>query len=146
MKAKGSFILITESRTCRANCSARITDSNQILLRIPDKIQYKRGFRFSLLSGTILMMLISLNLSAQDSTQTIKGRVVDNDLQIPLPGATVVILDSDPLIGITTDMDGYFRLENVRLGRYGLQISYMGYEPSFISELEVGSGKEFVAK
>ena len=90
------------------------------------------------------MMLISLNLSGQDLTQTIKGRVVDNDLQIPLPGATVVIMDSDPLIGTTTDVDGYFRLENVKLGRYNLQISYMGYEPSFISELEVGSGKEIV--
>ncbi len=101
-------------------------------------------FRFSLLPGIILMMLISLNVSAQDLTQTIKGRVVDNDLQIPLPGATVIIMGSDPLIGTTTDMDGYFRLENVLLGRYDLQISYMGYEPSYVSELEVGSGKELV--
>ncbi|MCD4682624.1 MAG: carboxypeptidase-like regulatory domain-containing protein, partial [Bacteroidales bacterium] len=103
-----------------------------------------KGIRFSLILSFSYMMLISLNLSGQDLTQTIKGRVVDNDLQIPLPGATVVIMDSDPLIGTTTDVDGYFRLENVKLGRYNLQISYMGYEPSFISELEVGSGKEIV--
>jgi len=42
-------------------------------------------------------------------------------LQFPLPGATIVILDSDPLIGITTDVDGYYRLENVKLGRYNLR-------------------------
>ncbi|MEZ5197010.1 MAG: carboxypeptidase-like regulatory domain-containing protein [Bacteroidales bacterium] len=41
-------------------------------------------------------------------------------------------------------MDGYFRIENVPLGRYNIQISYMGYEPSIVSELEVGSGKEVV--
>ena len=82
--------------------------------------------------------------SAQVITQTIKGRVVDNDLQIPLPGATVLILESDPLIGTTTDLDGFFRLENVPLGRYDLQISYLGYESSFVRELEVGSGKEVV--
>ncbi len=105
---------------------------------------FERGFNFSLLLGISYMMLISLNLSAQDLTQTIKGKIVDIDLQIPLPGATVVIIGSDPLIGVTTDMDGYFRLENVPLGRYNIQISYIGYELAVISELEVGSGKEVV--
>ena len=105
---------------------------------------FERGFRLSLLIGISYMMLINLNLSAQNLTQTIKGKIVDIDLQIPLPGATVVILDSDPLIGVTTDMDGYFRLENVPLGRYDLQMSYIGYEPYIISELEVGSGKEVI--
>jgi len=105
---------------------------------------FERGFMLSLLIGISYMMLMNLNLSAQDLTQTIKGKIVDIDLQIPLPGATVVILDSDPLIGSTTDLDGYFRLENVPLERYDLQISYIGYEPYIISELEVGSGKEVI--
>jgi hypothetical protein len=108
------------------------------------KRNIKKGSIFSFLLSISYIMLINLNLSAQDLTQTIKGQVVDIDLQIPLPGATVVILDSDPLIGVTTDIDGYFRLENVVLGRYNLQISYIGYDPSVISELEVGSGKEVV--
>jgi len=41
-------------------------------------------------------------------------------------------------------MDGYYRLENIPLGRYDLQFSYMGFEPAYVSELEVGSGKEVV--
>ncbi len=85
-----------------------------------------------------------IQIFSQDLTQTIKGKVVDDDIQIPLPGATVMILESDPLIGGTTDMDGYFRLENVPLGRYDVQIRYIGYEPSIITELEVGSGKEVI--
>jgi len=33
--------------------------------------------------------------SSQELTQTIKGKVVDGVLQIPPPGATVMILESD---------------------------------------------------
>ena len=111
--------------------------------KICELFKLNRRLIFSFLTG-ITLLLLSLNLSAQVLTQTIKGKVVDDDIQIPLPGATVVILESDPLIGGTTDLDGYFRIENVPLGRYDIQISYMGYEPSIISELEVGSGKEVI--
>ncbi len=92
----------------------------------------------------ILLLTISSSALSQVLTQTIKGRIVDSDLQIPLPGATVVILESDPLIGGTTDLNGYFRIENVPIGRYDIQISYIGYEPSIFTELIVGSGKEVV--
>lgn len=92
----------------------------------------------------VFMSLFSGSLFAQELSQTIKGRVVDVDTEIPLPGATVIILESDPLIGSTTDLDGFFRLDQVPLGRYNLRISYMGYDPVFISELVVGSGKEVV--
>jgi len=112
-------------------------------------IWMKKTRRFKII-GLIVILVLSIlllsnsNLCAQNIIQTIKGQVVDNDIQIPLPGATVIIMGSDPLIGGTTDLNGYFRLENVPLGRYNIQISYIGYEPSVISELEVGSGKEVV--
>ena len=106
------------------------------------KIKSSRKINFLLLPGICYMMLIGLSLDAQDLTQTIKGKVVD--VKISLPGATVVILHSDPLIGVTTDVDGYFRLENMPLGRYNIQISYIGYEPAVVRELEVGLGKEVV--
>ena len=81
---------------------------------------------------------------AQELTQTIKGQVVDTDTEIPLPGATVVVLDTDPLLGGSADTDGFFRIEEVPLGRYDLRISFMGFEPVVISEVVVGSGKEVV--
>ena len=93
----------------------------------------------------ILITLILINLAwAQPLSQTLKGTVVDHDTQAPLIGANVVIRGTDPVRGATTDIDGYFRLENIALGRYNINISYMGYDPSIISELEVGSGKEVV--
>jgi len=98
----------------------------------------------SQLLSLIYILLLVTNASGQNLTQTIKGKVVDIDLQTPLPFATVMILGSDPVIGATTNIDGFFRLEGVPLGRYDIQISYIGYEPSIITELEVGSGKEVV--
>lgn len=102
------------------------------------------SFRFLFISLVGFLLLSSSDIEAQQLTQIIKGRVVDNDLQIPLPGATIVILNQDPLIGASTDFEGYFRIENVPLGRYNIQISYIGYEPAIISEQEVGAGKEVV--
>ncbi len=83
-------------------------------------------------------------LYPQEITQTIKGKVFDSETQISLPGATIVIVNSDPLTGTTTDLDGFFRLENVPIGRVTLQVSFLGYESKYISDLLISSGKEVV--
>ena len=57
----------------------------------------------------LLFFNIPLTLLAQDITQTIKGTVFDDETSTPLIGATVVILESNPLIGTTTDLDGKFK-------------------------------------
>ena len=91
-----------------------------------------------------LLFLPIASLFAQVPTQTVRGKVVDQDTQLPLIGATIIILDTDPLIGATTDFDGDFRLEKVPVGRYDIGISYLGYEDAKINQLLVGSGKEIV--
>jgi hypothetical protein len=79
---------------------------------------------------------------AQQPLQNIKGRVLDTDSHMPLPGVNVYIVNSDPLIGTTTDADGYFTLKDVPVGRYSVQFSFIGYEPALLKEISVGSGKE----
>ena len=59
---------------------------------------------------------------------TIRGRVMDNETEMPLVGATVVILESTPQIGTITDMDGEFKFEGVEIGRHEMQISFIGYK------------------
>ena len=90
----------------------------------------------------IFVLAFSLFGFSQEITQTIKGKVYDSEMEMGLPGATIVIPGSDPLIGVTTDSEGYFRLEKVPVGRVDLQISFIGYESYFVSELLVNSGKE----
>jgi hypothetical protein len=104
---------------------------------------FARKFKSVLVLIFTLGLLPNLLLS-QTITQTIKGKVTDAEIRIPLPGATIMIVGSDPLIGTSTDMDGNFRLEKVPLGRYNIKISYTGYESYIVSELVVGSGKEVV--
>ena len=87
------------------------------------------------------MMLSNITYS-QELTQTIKGKIVDKDSEMSLPGATVILVDSHPIIGTTTDIDGYFRLRNVPVGRISLQFSYIGYKTQFVSDILLSSGKE----
>ena len=89
-----------------------------------------------------LILLTSSFVYSQSIDQTIKGRVTDKASQTSLPGATVVVEGTNPLMGTITNSDGKFRIENVPVGRYNLIISYMGYYPAVVSELLVGSGKE----
>jgi hypothetical protein len=76
--------------------------------------------------------------------QTIRGTIHDSDTKIPLIGVTVIIPNSNPITGATTDVQGRFRLENVSVGRINLQFSFIGYETIVIPNVEVNSAKEVV--
>lgn len=93
------------------------------------------------LISVIFSMLFLSTLAAQN-TQTIKGKVVDNESEAGLAFANVFLLDTDPPVGAITDEEGYFVLENVKVGRISLKISYIGYEERVISGILVTSGKE----
>lgn len=96
-----------------------------------------------ILTTVIIAVFITLAFS-QELTQTVRGTIIDTDNKLPLIGTTVMILDSDPLIGTATDADGKFRLENVPIGRITLQLSYLGYESKTIPNIVVNSGKEVI--
>ena len=80
----------------------------------------------------------------QNLTQTVRGSVVDADSRLPLIGAIVVIVGSNPVNGTTTDADGNFKFEKVAIGRIAIRTSYMGYETKIIPDIIVNSGKESV--
>lgn len=81
---------------------------------------------------------------SQERSEQIRGSVVDTDTKVPLIGATILVIDSDPVLGTSTDPDGRFVLKGVSLGRHDLLIQYIGYEPKRINQVDVGSGKELV--
>lgn len=94
----------------------------------------------------ILISLLALSFvaGAQEVTQTIRGRIIDQDSRMTLIGANVKVAESDPLLGASTDVDGNFRIDNVPVGRVTLLISYIGYEDKVIANILVGSAKEVV--
>ena len=78
------------------------------------------------------------------TNQVIRGTVVDDVSKTPLVGVTLSIIDSDPLIGTITDVDGNFAFEPLPPGRYSITVSYLGYESTVLSNILLGTGKEVV--
>lgn len=101
-----------------------------------------KSFKFFIIS-TILLIVCNFT-NAQVHTQTIKGTVLDKESQSPLIGATISLVGSNPFIGTTSDIDGYYKLKGVPVGRYNLKVTYIGYKEVIISEIMVISGKELV--
>ncbi|MCE5175663.1 MAG: TonB-dependent receptor [Bacteroidales bacterium] len=89
-----------------------------------------------------LTLFYSGGLYPQTGGQTLRGKVFDIETQEPLAEAYIHILNTDPIIQTSSDADGNFSIRNVSFGRHAIQVTYMGYEPSVISELVVTSGKE----
>ena len=81
----------------------------------------------------LLFCLSAKTLFAQTPTQIIRGNLLDKDSREPLIGATISVINSDPLIGTTTDLDGNFELPEVPVGRVQLICSYIGYG-DFVSD------------
>ncbi len=92
----------------------------------------------------ILLLMYSSSLISQTITQTIRGRVVDKESKQTLPGATVILLNSEPIIGVSTDSDGEFIIKNIPIGRQSLSVSFIGYHPVEVKNLLLQSGKEAV--
>jgi len=90
----------------------------------------------------LLLIVQPFFVFSQEITQKIRGKIVDRETQIGLPGATVFIIGSTPFIATTSDIEGNFILDLVPLGRVSIQISYIGYENYFISDILVNSGKQ----
>jgi len=79
-----------------------------------------------------------------DLTQVIRGTVVDKQTQTPLPGANIVLLDTDFSVGTTTNSEGEFSLRDVPVGRQGITVSFIGYYSYLVRDLIVNSAKEIV--
>jgi hypothetical protein len=96
------------------------------------------------ISATLMIAVFTTLAFGQNLTQTVRGTVVDADSKLPLPGATLIIPGTNPLIGTSTDANGIFRFEKVPVGRISVSISFIGYESKSIPDIVVNSGKEVV--
>jgi hypothetical protein len=85
-------------------------------------------------------------VQGQELKQTFRGKVIDSRTELPLPGATVLILGSDPLVGTSTDANGVFRMEGITVGRINIKISMVGYQHVVLNNLLIVSGRELVVE
>ncbi|MEL6142648.1 MAG: TonB-dependent receptor, partial [Bacteroidota bacterium] len=96
------------------------------------------------IATAICLIFILPVLIGQHTGQTVKGLIIDQQSELPLIGVNVQLISSQMNMGTVTDENGYYRLENVPLGRQAFQFSYLGYEPVTIGNIDIGSGKEVV--
>ena len=94
-----------------------------------------------LLSVFLFLTLFSVEIFAQ--SQVVKGIITDKQSETPLIGATIEWI-GEPVKGTTTDAEGYFRLEDIPVGRQAFRISYIGYNGITIPNIVVTAGKEVV--
>jgi len=74
-------------------------------------------------------------------TQTIRGIVVDAKTNRAIEFASVIILNKSSL-GSVTDSLGFFKINNVPVGRYTIQVSFVGYTENMVRDVVVTSSKE----
>jgi hypothetical protein len=91
---------------------------------------------------TLLWMPLFLQAQTSTFSQTLKGRVIDQQAKSPIIGANIVVEGSVPLKGGSTDTEGYFKIVNVPLGRLTIKCSSMGYQEIIMPNVVITSGKE----
>jgi len=97
-----------------------------------------KNWKLNILS--LFILIYSAPLLAQNYTQTVKGKVVDEDTEMPLIGAIVVMEDANSNAVAATDVDGIYILRSVPIGRHSFKISYIGYEDAYLKQVLVESG------
>lgn len=78
-----------------------------------------------------LLILCLSSYFAMAQKVTVSGSVVDGSLNEPMPGASVVLLqpkDSAQAAGVSSDLEGKFKLPAVKAGNYILRISFIGFQ------------------
>jgi len=99
--------------------------------------------RFLLLT---LIFIAYVRPSEAQYHQLIRGTVTDAVTGYPLPGATIILLNTNPLKGTISAPDGSFTFSEVPVGRQSIEVSYIGYLSGRVENLLLTSAKEVVVE
>jgi len=86
----------------------------------------------------IILFQFSIASIAQENAITIYGKVVDKLTKQPLPGANVLVVNTN--FGASTDINGKFEIQNLPSGEYQIRASILGYRSVTKTDIMVMSG------
>lgn len=113
---------------------------NEIITTSLDKLLNPFGITYKIANQNHFI----LRKIPQPLTQTIRGVVMDMVTHAPLPGVTITIQNSNPILGTTSDENGKFKIDRVPVGRITIVVSSIGYDTQTLNGLLLSSGKELV--
>ena len=87
----------------------------------------------------VVVLLVTPMLAWSQTTGKVAGRVIDQDTGEGLPGASVALAGT--LQGTVTDIDGNYFIIGVSVGQYDVQASFVGYQTSTQTGVNVNAGK-----
>lgn len=72
----------------------------------------------------------------------IKGRVFNSSSSLPLMNAEISVLNKKFIYPTISNIDGYFTLKNLPIGRYAIEVKALGFHKRIFSEILISTGKE----
>jgi len=88
-----------------------------------------------------LFVALSATLFAQTG-KPLRGIIVDQASGETLPSVSITLLNSAHSHGVISDDEGNFSIENLPVGRYDVQATYIGYEPMIFKDVVISSAKD----
>ena len=86
----------------------------------------------------MLLALLAFPMFALAQKGAIRGNVYDKESTQPVGFATVKLQGAN--VGATTDVNGFFSISEVPVGKYQLEVSYLGYE-NVVVDIEIKKGE-----
>lgn len=85
----------------------------------------------------LIWVLFNFTFLYSQSNGALTGRVLDLKSQLPLEGATVIL--EGTTIGVVSNEEGYFTIENIPTQTYNIVVSFIGYESQTLFNVIVKS-------
>ena len=91
-----------------------------------------------------VVLTLTTFIHAQNPSGNFRGKVIDEVTHRTIAQATVVLTNSVNKLQLTSDSNGLFDFKKIELGKWNLQVTVVGYEPGFINDIVITSGKETI--
>lgn len=89
---------------------------------------------------TLLFLLLS-GLAGTLQAAILKGNITDKSTKEPLVGATIQVNGTG--IGVVTDLDGNYHIENLKAGTYEIEIKYISYQTLIVKGVKVSEQQPY---
>ena len=102
----------------------------------------KRLFATTVVAIAAASATWAIEATEETSFGIVSGQITDSE-QHTLPGATIQIESLHT--GVTADINGFYKLPNLKPGTYTLKVSYVGYTPIY-KKVNITEAKKLIVE